>query len=136
MNQEQIIAMAAKGNEQARAFLSAWIQFCQMLDNLNDKDVTVSDGEMGVRFVQFLTEISGNPFYEAHKAMFYSLMVCSIRAWVDSNKREGVERRVLAGMYHEVVWFAAFLIGQWRHMDLVTSECREYKIDVVTKEQT
>lgn len=119
--------MAAKGNEPAAAFCRAWVDFCHLFDNLYDRDTKVDDEEMGLRFVQFLAEVSGNPFYEQHKAMFYGLMVVAVNSWIDSNRRTGAERHVLAGFYHEIVTYTAYLVGGWKHMRHFSAETREYK---------
>ena len=130
MKPEQIITMAANGNQQASDFAAAWVKFCQMLDNCYDRDTLVTDDAMGKITVQWMTEMCGNEFFLQHRAMLFGLMVTSVNAWVDSNRRQGLERHVLAGMYHEVVYLVAFLTGGWTHLRHVTSECREYKQEV------
>jgi hypothetical protein len=127
MNPEQIIKLAANGNTQAEDFARAWYLFVRMLDNSYDKDVIVTDDEMGKLSVQFIMELCGNEWFLQHKPVLFGLMVCSFNAWIDANRRQGVERSVLSGMYHEVIYMTAFLTGGWAHLRHVTSECREYK---------
>lgn len=127
MTPEQIITLAANGNTQAAEFARSWWQQCRLLDDVWDKDVIVTDDRLAGVMVQFITELSGNEFYLQHRAMFYGVMVCAFNAWLDSNRREGIERAVLSGMYHEVVHLVAYLTGGWSHLRHVTSECREYK---------
>lgn len=127
MNHEQIITMAAKGNEPAAAFCRAWYQHCRLMDDLYDKDVLVTDDRMTAVDTQWLMELSGNPFYLQHRAMLLGVMICSLNAWQDSNRYQGAQRAVLSGMYHEVNFLVAFLVGGRSHMRHVTSETREYK---------
>lgn len=127
MTPEQIIKLAANGNQPAEDFARAWYHQCRVLDDCYDRDKLVTDDRMASVAVQFITEQAGNAWYMEHRAMLYGLMVMSFNAWVDSNQRTGIERAVLAGMYHEVVYCVAFLCGGWSHLRHVTSECREYK---------
>ena len=127
MTANEIIKLAANGNAEAEAFARAWVQHCQMLDNLYDRDKLVTDDWIAGCTIQFITEQAGNKFYLEHRAMFYGLMVLAFNAWVDANRKTGIERAVLSGMYHEVVYLVAYLTGGWQHLRHVTSECREYK---------
>lgn len=127
MKSTEIIAMAANGNADAEAFLCSWVAHCRMMDDAFDRDRPVTDERMGEVFTGLMSELSGSQFYQVHKPMLFALMVVSINAWIDANKRSGAERAVLAGMYHEVVYLVAFIVGGWRHLRHVSSECREYK---------
>ena len=127
MKPDEIIKMAANGNQQAEDFARAWYAFCRLTDDNYDKDIIVTDDRMAVVCVQFMTEMCGNEFFIQHRAMFYGVMVASFNAWLDSNRKDGIERSVLSGMYHEVVYLVAFMTGGWQHMRHVSSECREYK---------
>lgn len=129
MTADQIIKLAANGNQQAEDFARAWYLFCRLQDNGYDRDRLVTDDEIAKISVQFMTEMCGNDWFMQHRAMLFGLMVMSFNAWVDSNRRTGLERAVLAGMYHEVIYCVAFLTGGWPHLRHVTSECREYKKD-------
>ncbi len=130
MTSEQIIKMAANGNQQAEDFARAWVNYCHMLDNAYDRDTLQTDDAIAKISVQWMTELCGNDWFMQHRAMLFGTMVVSFNAWVDSNRKTGVERHVLAGMYHEVVYLVAFLTGGWAHLRHVTSECREYKQEV------
>lgn len=127
MTPEQIIKMAAAGNAAAEDFARSWYNHCRMMDDAYDKDSIVTDDRMAVCTISLMTELSGNKFYMEHKAMLYGVMVCSINAWLDSNRMMGTTRAVLAGMYHEVIYLVAFIVGGFTHLRHVTSECREYK---------
>ncbi len=127
MTPEQIITMAAKGNEPAAAFCRAWYNHCHLLDDCHDKDKLVTDDRMAAVETQWIMELAGNPFFLAHKPMLIGVMVCSINAWQDSNRYSGEARAVLSGMYHELLYLVAFLVGGRPHLRHVTSECREYK---------
>lgn len=127
MNAEQIITMAAKGNEPAAAFCRAWYNHCRLMDDLYDKDCIVTDDRMTAMDMAWLMELGGNPFFIQHRAMLIGTMLVSINAWQDSNRYQGAARAVLAGMYHEVIYLTAFLVGGRSHLRHVTSECRDYK---------
>lgn len=127
MTPEQLIQLAARDNEPARDFARAWWNTCRLVDDLYDRDRIRTDDQIAGIMVQFITELAGNKFWLEHRAMLYGIMVVSFNAWVDSNRREGVERHVLGGMYHEVVYAVAFITGGWGHLRHVTAECREYK---------
>ena len=129
MSVEQMLKMVANGNAQAEDFARAWYLFCKMQDHSYDRDHLVTDDEIAKVSVQFMTELCGNEWFMQHRAMLFGLMVMSFNAWVDSNRKTGVERHVLAGMYHEVIYCVAFLTGGWAHLRHVTSEIREYKTD-------
>lgn len=127
MTPEQIITMAANGNQPAEDFARAWYQTCRMLDDAYDRDTLVTDDRIAGVMVRFMTELMGNDWFAQHRAMFYGVMVVSSNAWLDANRRAGAERAVLAGMYHEVIYLVAYVTGGWQHLRSVTSECREYK---------
>ena len=132
MSPEQIITMAANGNPDAEAFARAWVAHCHLMDDAFDRDKPVTDERMGEVFAGLLVELSGSEFYRTHKPMLFSLMIVSVNAWIDANKRTGPERAVLAGMYHEVIYCVAYICGGWRHLRHVSSECREYKMPALT----
>lgn len=127
MTASEIISMAAAGNDEAERFCLAWVAHCQMFDDTFDRDRPVTDERMGELSALYLAELSGNQFYFQHKPMLFGLMITSINAWIDSNHRSGVERAVLSGQYHEVVYAVAYIVGGWSHLRRVTSETREYK---------
>lgn len=127
MNAVQIIKMATRGNVEAERFCQSWVAFCHTLDDCFDRDKPIDDSELARVFVAVILEVAGNTFFLTHKSMLVSLMVQSANAWVDSNHSPNpTERDVLKGMWHEVIFHVAFIIGGWSHMRYVTAEGREY----------
>ena len=121
--------LITKGNVYASQFLGAWVTFCHLLDDLVDKDKPADDKRIVSEVLLFLEAIVVNPWGRDHSALLWPLIVTSSNAWLDSNKKTGAEADVLKGMYHEVVWFTAFLCGGQQHMQEMTSRFREYDFE-------
>lgn len=129
MSGNEICRMAAKGCVDAERFCVAWVDFAHLMDDCADRDKSTGPDRIASTLAAFILELSGNPFFLANKAMLLGLMIQSAQAWADSDKRQPEERDVLKGMYHEVVFHVAFLVGGWNHLQHVTSECREYQFE-------
>lgn len=136
MNAEQL-KYATKGNAAAADFLRVFIAHCHMLDDVIDGDKgPVTDERLIASEIEWLLALSGNVFFQQHRALLVPLIVQAFNAWLDSNqwaKAEQHEKRIasdaLKGWYHEVVFHTAFLCGGWAHMREVTSQHREYDFE-------
>jgi hypothetical protein len=118
-----------KGNEYASSFLGAWVAYCHLLDDIVDKDKEVTDQRLVREMLVFLEAIICNPWARDNMVLLWPLIVTSANAWLDANRiaaKNPQEADVLKGMYHEVVWFTAFLCGGQEHMQDITSRFREY----------
>lgn len=129
--------LITKGNEYASSFLGAFVLFCHLLDSLVDKDEQVDDQRIVRETMVFLEALIVNPWGRDNALVLWPLIVCGSNAWLDSNRLKSsksdavslIESDVLKGMYHEVVWFTAFLCGGQQHMQDMTSRFREYDFE-------
>lgn len=129
MTKEQIIKLAASGNPQAELFLEAFVRRAHYLDDIQDQDqgktLRVADFES-----EWLFTLAANPFFLTHREQLVPVMILSINAWADSNLMErGPVRDVVKGLWHEVVYLTAFIVGGWPHLRIVTSTAREYDLE-------
>lgn len=125
-----------QGNIHAQEFIVSFVGMCHMLDDIEDKDVEVTAERMIGELWRFLNVFSLNEWTSKHAALFSPLIITAFGAWLDSNDWENnqdeVEMRdadVLKGMYHEVVWYTAYLCGGWTHYRNVTTRFRCYDHD-------
>jgi len=102
----------------------------------------VTSERIAVVSAVFIQQLSFNPFYLQHKKAFYPLVVQAWNAWVDSTEWEAAKSKtlqrdsdVLKGFYHEIFYQAAFIIGGWNHLRVVTPKVREYDHDHKLKEE-
>ena len=121
-----MVDIASGGNAAARDWLRAWYRFCHLLDDLVDRDTPapVPANVVAASMVDFVQQMSFNPFYGMHKAQLFGLVVQAANAWVDSE--EGAQPKdVLKGMWHEVVYHTAYITGGWTALRAVSAH-REY----------
>lgn len=135
-NRDEMIEFAAKGDKNASAFLRCWVDFCHLIDDIHDKDKPVETPQIVALMVNLILNIGGNPFYQAHRQRFESLIEQSASAWLSSNdwKNDPDQRRVFAadvlkGYYHEVIFHAARLVGGWQHELETAQKYREYDFE-------
>lgn len=127
--------LITKGNEHASNFIGAFVLFCHLLDDIVDKDKEVSDQRLVREILVFLESLVCNPWVRDNSCLLWPLIVTSSNAWLDSNRlRKGrageqIQADVLKGMYHEVVWFTAYLCGGQQHMQEMTTRFREYDFE-------
>jgi hypothetical protein len=127
MKPHEICALAAHGNPDAERFCLAWVRFSHTLDDIEDRDHPVTDTDLAEMFVQFLQDTLNNRFVNQNHGALVGLMTQAANAWLDSNRLPGgVERDVLKGFWHEVVFHVAYLTGGFKHLRHVSQACREY----------
>lgn len=126
----------ANGNELAADFVYAFVGYCHLLDDIIDKDKPVDDERLIRENIVFLEAVIVNPWARERMTLFWPLLVTSFNAWLDSNKweKEGTldqqrDADVVKGIYHEIVFWVAYLTGGWEHLRKVSSENREYDHD-------
>lgn len=124
MSRDEIIKLAANGNAKAEEFLRDYADHAHYVDDLKDQDKVI---DIPAQEARWLICISSNPFFDQHKAMLVPLMLCGLNAWADSHNFRGVERDVVKGVWHEVVYAVAMITGGWAHMRRVSAH-REYDI--------
>lgn len=130
------LAFACKGNPEAIRFCHAFVRFCHFLDDAVDRDKPVTSEDAARLGIQLVIECSVNPFYQANKSLLLGLIVQGFNAWVDSDAlaaspdaRVRVSADVIKGLYHEVVFHTAFLLGGWDHLREVTTGFRDYDFE-------
>jgi hypothetical protein len=135
MNRQEALKIA-NGNEQAADFIEAFVALCHTLDDIEDKDKPVTDERLIGDFIRFKEALQLNPWASARATTFFPLIVVSFNAWLDANqweKSEDVAKQrdadVVKGIYHEVVYWVAYLTGGWSHLRKTTSVHREYDHD-------
>jgi hypothetical protein len=133
-NRDAILTEASNGNLAALDFLKAFARRAHWVDDLCDRD-QCWDGPWYApeKFAQeeadWLTVLTGNPFFLAHRAQLVPSMVLALSAWADSHKFSAGQESVLKGQWHEVVWLVAWLTGGWEAMRQACAN-REYSVDV------
>lgn len=127
--------MICNGNQQAEAFISAFVGYCHLIDDIVDEG-GVKDTRMAKETLQLFEQFFLNPWFKEYGPLLWPLVVQGTNAWLDANvlaKSEKQENKiasdVIKGMYHEVVWFTAYLCGGFDHMKQITSTMREYDFE-------
>lgn len=145
VNRDEILTAAANGNASALEFLRVFAHRAHFIDDVVDQDKPMSeireDRVKGMAYneCEWLLTLSGNPFFLAHRAQLVPAMVLALNAWVDSEAWQGVgdklqvQRDVVKGQWHEVVWLVAWLTGGWTKLREVSGRYRDY--DFEGKEQ-
>lgn len=126
----EILARITNGDQDASAFLAAFVAHCHVLDDLIDKDKPCDDERLIKSEITWLYSLSANLFFLKNRHVLVPLITQGFNAWLDSNKMDaGAVRDVVKGFYHEVVWHVAFICGGWDHMRAITKELRAYDLE-------
>jgi|14_taG_2_1085336.scaffolds.fasta_scaffold00057_33 hypothetical protein len=115
--------IVAAGNVDAYQF--AWRLWCfnHMFDDLVDQDKQPTKEQIFYELVEFVKEISFNPFYNAHKESIFPLLVSLANRTLDGDEMEKSESewdRQVACVVRcgdlDVFLHIAYLAGGWDHM--------------------
>lgn len=153
-NRDEILQAAAKGNASALEFLRVFARRAHWVDDLVDAEFPYRSEMQGplkgveCKYVaesemEWLLCLSANQFFLAHRAQLVPAMLLALTAWVDSNapfkfKHGGgqeqeehwyIQRDVIKGQWHEVVWLVAFLVGGTEHLRTITAKFRSYDFE-------
>jgi len=125
-----------QNNDQAWVFVEMFANWAHQIDDIVDQDREISDEAIVEMQLGWMMAVSGNPFYQAHRAFLMPLLIMSSNAWLDANRWEQsddeVERchsDVLKSQYHEVVFACVYLCGGWKALREFTALHREYQKD-------
>ena len=142
MTSDEIATFVCKGNKDAERFCKTFVAYCHLLDDCVDRDKPCDAERVARESIEFIVELSVNPFFQAHKAQLIGLIIQGFRAWADSNApkynptefKDGTlerlyERDVIKGFYHEAVYHVAAILGGWEHLRKVTELCRSYDFE-------
>jgi hypothetical protein len=115
------IALCANGNKDAERFLLDFYSFYQMFDDLIDRDKEVSHDEALSTTIDFIGNISFNPFYQQWKQLLFGLLVSAAEREVSGNELSRDEKTKIQGDVvrcgcTELFLTVAFLCGGWDHM--------------------
>ncbi len=141
MTSDEIATYVCQGNKDAEKFCRSFVAYCHLLDDCVDRDQPCDAERVARESIDFIVQLSANPFFIAHKAQLIGLIIQGFRAWADSNLpkygdgitspsvERGCERDIIKGYYHEVVYHVAAILGGWEHLRKVTEMCREYNFE-------
>lgn len=126
----------ANGDEFAAAFLTAFQDRAHLLDDIEDRDRELTQQDLVAGEVDWLLMLAGNPFFQQHKAQLVPVMVLGLNAWRDSDHwRRSTDRQkqqaadVVKGVYSEMAFLVAFLVGGLGHMQKMSAKFRGYDFE-------
>lgn len=129
----------SNGNEDAHRFMRAFYIWIQIQDDLFDKDHEVKASQLASSNMNLLFEVSQNPFYQEHRAVFLPVIVSASLAWVASEdfaKREGaldrLSSQVIKSQYQDVFFQVALLVGGIDHCLAMQAKYRSYYFDATS----
>jgi hypothetical protein len=130
-----------RGHENAALFLVDYVKYCHLLDDIVDQDKPVTDVRLVEESLNVLSHFAGNLWVMQHYPHLHPLVISGFNAWLDANKmasstdeRIRLSSDVVKGIYHEVVYYVAFLCGGFAHMRVVSAK-REYDYDQTKEEK-
>lgn len=139
---ETRLAHICRGNDDAKAFLSAYIGFSHMIDDAVDGDLAGNAERAAYEALNFITHCSFNPFYEKHKAVLFPIITVGINAWLDSDiaakhpdKRIRHASDVLKSAHADIAMFIANQVGGYAHMREVSKMWRTFDFDQPQEEE-
>jgi len=117
----------------AVAFCETLFRISQTLDDLVDRDRSVSDDAIMSAFWQALIELPANPFYRQHEPYLRPLMASALQDWRDSVALEragDTHGRTLAFVLRDqltgLVVQCAYLLGGATWMTQVSTAIRQH----------
>ena len=126
----------SNGNEDAHRFMRSFYLWIQVQDDLFDKDHEVTASQLVSANMNLLIEVSQNPFYQEHRAVFLPVLMSSSLAWVSSEdfkKRENpldrMSSQVIKSQYQDVFFQVALLVGGMDFCLAMQAKYRSYYFD-------
>jgi hypothetical protein len=102
------------------------------MDDLWDRDQPITQDQVAAVWLDLIREISFNPFYQAHSAFVFGLLVQMFNRWLDGDewdKSDDPDKRLAARFVRcgdlEVYLSIAYLTGGFDHMR-ACKEARSY----------
>lgn len=111
------IELIAAGNVAARDLMWSVWNFEHLYDDLVDRDRAVTVGEAAQVLVEFVRNLSFNPFWEEHKWMLFPLLLNAANRWVDGEEWPDKKEAAIIRC-GDVDFFlqVAYCVGGWDHM--------------------
>jgi hypothetical protein len=114
-----VMQFIANGNNHAFDFIWRCWNFCHIIDDLVDKDESVTINEIAREIFLFIQMISLNPFFQLHKHSLLPLILNACDGWVAGERAASQGKRysaVLKCSDFVIYSHVAFLVGGWEHM--------------------
>ena len=111
------IDLIAAGNADARQLMWAVWNFEHLYDDLVDRDRSVAVEDASRVLVEFVRNISFNPFWQEHSWLLFPLLVSAANRWCDGETWAD-EKEAAIIRCGDVDFFlqVAYCIGGWEHM--------------------
>jgi hypothetical protein len=129
----------SNGNEDAHRFMRSFYLWVQVQDDLFDKDQEVTASQLVSANMNLLIEVSQNPFYQEHRAVFLPVIFSASLAWVSSEdfkKREAaldrLSSQVIKSQYQDVFFQVALLVGGMDFCLAMQAKYRSYYFDATS----
>ena len=121
------------GNQSAVDVVVTLSTIAETWDDLYDGDKKVPRDRLNEALSMALVKLQVNAFYKSNEAIFWSLTVAAINAWMDANELQESnlrQERMLAfhirNFGYEIASMAAFRTGGWEHLRRVSLEMRRF----------
>lgn len=123
----------ANGDVHAENFCRALYQFVHVLDDLVDRDVDRSAGDVAMAVVSLVGAVGLNPFFQAHRDVLFGAISMAALSWAGSEKLKKSEKlehklaaEVVKSAYQDVFFLVASLTGGMEHGLAVADRWRGY----------
>lgn len=125
-DERQFLNDVLLGNVDAIRFCETLFRVSQVIDDLIDKDRSVSDRTIERSYWDAMIEIPSNPFYQRHLQTLVPLMQTAFNDWLDANTLENADDHgrniafVLRDSVGNIACQVAYLVGGFDHMRSVS----------------
>ena len=121
------------GDQPAMAWFLEYCQFCEVIDDLIDRDKPIREQDVVNLLFTAFVELPANTFYQHFGATLAPVIVAGINAWLDSNNYErgkSLDDRIRAYMlrdrYMEVLATVIYLLHGPERMRELSMEIRDF----------
>lgn len=128
-NLDEILTVAANGNQSALYFLRAYAQRAHWVDDVQDGQMLRSPASIAASETDWLLTLTANHWFLAHREKLVPLMLAGLNAWADSHRFPPAQRDVIKGIWHETVWAVALITGGPEYQRQLTAKYREYDVE-------
>lgn len=127
-----VIALAAKRDDQAAQYLSQIAFAARIIDDLYDRDHPVAADQISRLAQILLVDIHRQPFFQKHRDFLTGCQQIALNAWFDANELEAhptplkmVYAHVLRDTINELAPAVAYLVDGADHARTVSRTMRE-----------
>lgn len=132
---KEIMARIANGDAHAFEWMWAFWNFEHVLDDLVDKDKSLTSSDVAGSLVSFVIAMTANPFYTRNSATLLPLIISACNRWVDGDDlatkddASKIRAEVVRCGDIDIYLHVAYLTGGWEHMRAVSPLARQYDPD-------